>query len=204
MITSYTTLITAVADWLDRDDIDSGIETMVGLMESRLYRKLRIRFMESALSVAISNGVAAVPADFLEFKQAWLDTNPTQPLEPVSIATLYNHYPVRSADSRPLMVAIREGNFEFGPYPDADHTLSGTYYARPTALSTSNENNWLTANAPDVLLYGTLLHTAAYVGDDERLATWTSAYDRLLDELNDQERTQRYPSTQPLRQHVVR
>jgi len=45
-INTFSTLKSAVADWLDRDDIGNAIDNMIGLMESRLYSQLRVRGKE--------------------------------------------------------------------------------------------------------------------------------------------------------------
>lgn len=197
-IDSYSTLLAGVADWLDRDDIDSGIETMVSLMEARLYRDLRLRFMESALSVSISSGVAAVPSDYLALRYAYLNTNPVQELQPKTPDWIYHTYPTRSAAGVPAYIARSGSDFIFGPYPDSDYTLTGIYYAKPSTLSTSNETNWLTTNAPDLLLYGTLVQSAAYLGSDDRLGLWESAYRDAFNALEAQEDRDQYPEDMPL------
>lgn len=38
--------------------------------------------------------------------------------------------------------------------------------------------NFLTGNIPEVLLYATLLETASYLKDDERIAVWTDYYEK--------------------------
>lgn len=192
-ITTFSTLKSAAADWLDRDDIGDAIETMIGLAEARIYRELRIRAMESALSVSISSGVAAVPADYQELRFAYLDTTPVQHLQISDPEWLYAIYPTRSASGAPQYIS-REGlNFIFGPYPDSGYTLKGIYYASLTAMSVSNETNWFTANAPDLLLYGTLAHSALYLGQDARLDSWEAAYQEAKNRVVAQDKQERYP-----------
>ena len=197
-INTYTTLVAAVGDWLDRDDIDSGISNMIALMEARLYRRVRLRGMESALSVAIASGVAALPSDFIGLKTAYLSTDPVRALDVKSAQFIYKNYPTRSADSRPSFVAAEGDNLIFGPYPDSAYTVTGQYYARPTALSTSNETNFLTEKWPDLLLYGTLVHSALYLGQDSRVQAWEAAYEDSVREVELDERRGRFPDSMPL------
>ncbi len=198
-VTSYSTLKTSVADWLDRSDIGTAIDTMIDLCEARIYRELRLRFMESSLSVTISSGVAAVPSDYIELKSAHINTNPIQHLQPKSQNWIETVYPERSSSGVPHYIARQGDNFIFGPYPDSDYTLAGTYYAKPTALSTSNETNWLTSNAPDLLLYGALVHSAPYIGHDERAPLWEAGYQDALARVMNTEREENYPRHIPLR-----
>jgi hypothetical protein len=48
----------------------------------------------------------------------------------------------------------------------------------------SNTTNWLLTEAPDVYLYGALVHTAPYLKDDARIAIWESFFAQGIDNLN--------------------
>lgn len=192
-ITSFSTLKSSIADWLDQDDIGDAIDTMIDLAEARIYRELRIKPMETALSVTISSGVAAVPSDYLELRYAYVDTNPVTPLQVKSPQFIHLDYPQRSSDAVPIYIARDGSNFIFGPYPDSNYTIKGSYYAKLDALSTSNETNWFITNAPDLLLYGALVHSAAYLEDDNRLTMWEAAYQQVKDRVIEQDKQERYP-----------
>ena len=75
MITSFSTLKVAIADWLDRDDLGSEIDTFIALMEAKLYRELRIQAMETAFNETISSGAVSLPSGYLEVKHLYLDTD---------------------------------------------------------------------------------------------------------------------------------
>jgi len=200
-LTNYSTLLTSIADWLDRDDITTVSETWVDLAEARIYRELRHSFMESALSVAISSGTAALPADFLELKVAYLTTTPATPLQIRNADWIYARYPQRTADGVPCFIATEQDAFLFGPYPDSNYTIAGTYYAKPDPLvTTTNETNWLTTNAPDMLLYGSLVHSAPYIGHDQRAPLWEAAYQDALRRVQNADKREDFPLSMPLRQ----
>ena len=192
-INSFTTLKNAVANWLDRDDMGDAIDIMICLAEADIYRQLRIRPMETALSETIASGVVAVPSGYQELRYAYVDTNPVTSLEVQSPDWIHGNYPTRSADGVPVYIARDGDNFIFGPYPDSTYTIKGAYYASLMALSTSNETNWFTSNAPDLLLYGTLLHSAPYVGDDPRAALWSQAYETVKQRVERQDQHERWP-----------
>jgi len=196
-ITTFSTLKTAVGDWLDRTDMDAvggPIDTMISMCEAELYRDFRLSFMETALSVVIGSGVAALPADFLELKIAYISGSPIQPLQPKNGQWIYENYIHRSSSGRPQFIGTQGTDFIFGPYPDSAYTLTGTYYALPTDLSTSNETNWLTTNAPDLLLNGTLLQSVGYLGADERAPYWRESYQRAFDRIVASDDRERFPS----------
>lgn len=205
-VTTFSTVKTAVADWLDRDDIDDAIDQFIQFAERRIYRggrhiltneriaPVRIRAMETALSVTIANGVAAVPADYLELRYVYVDTSAVVTLQQKPPAWIVERYPIRSSDGIPHFIARDGENFMFGPYPDSGYTIKGSYYQELTTLSTSNETNWFTTNAPDLLVYGALCESAGYVGNDERLALWEGRYEAAREAVQEQDEQERYSS----------
>ena len=171
VVTDYATLLTAVADYLARDDLTTFIPNFVQNAENKLYRSLNLRNEETALSVAISSGVAAVPADFKGLKFAYYDSAPIHLLQWVTIDELYRDYPDRSGASQsPAVISREAGNFVFGDVA-ADGTLKGVYYAKHDPLRTTDPN-WYATNAPEVLLYASLLEAAPFIHDDPRLLVW--------------------------------
>lgn len=72
---------------------------------------------------------------------------------------------------------------ELAPTPDANYTIEMVYRQNIPALA-SNTTNWLLTAAPDLYLYGTLLETAPYLKEDERIQTWALGLKTALDSLN--------------------
>lgn len=183
MITDYATLKTAVSDWLARDDLADRIGDFIVFGENRIYRRLRIKAMETALSGTISGGVLAVPADYVELKYAYINQSPVSILSRTNAENIHLHYSTRSASGTPKYISRDGSNFIFGPYPDSDYTVSGTYYARLAALSDSNTTNWFTSYGQDLLLYAALLEAANYVQDDASFQKYSALFDSALSQI---------------------
>lgn len=177
-IESFSTLKTHIGDLLTRPELASVIDTFISLGEARIYRDLRIRAMETALSETIASGVIAVPSGYKSLKYAYVETSPVQKLTRKDAEWVYQNYPSRSSGGVPQFIAREAGNFIFGPYPDSTYTVKGVYYARLTALSTDNETNWFTESAPDLLMYAALCEAEPYLMNDSRIQLWNSLYDR--------------------------
>lgn len=186
IINSYATLQTAIGDYLARPDLSTFLPNFTQNAEGKLYKNLRLRAMETALSVTIASGVATVPNDYLELKYAYVDMTPVRFLKRATAEEIFSKYPVRSGAEVPLLIGRSAGNFIFGPYPAA-YTIKGVYYARLASLSGSNTTNWFTSNAPDLLLYGSLLESAPFLKDDARLIAWKALYDDALKAVKDEE-----------------
>jgi hypothetical protein len=179
-ISTISELRTALAGWLHRTGLDDQIDDFIALAEARIYRKLRIRCMETQLSDTIASGVVAVPSGYIETKHLRIDGSPSSKLTRKSDEWIYAHYPTRSADGLPQFFAREAESFIFGPYPDSAYTVKGVYYKRLTALSDLNTSNWFTTNAPDVLLYGALCEAAPYIANDMRIPIWEGKFNDAM------------------------
>jgi len=201
-LVSYSGIKAAIGDWLARSDLSTVIDDFIDLAEARINRELRVSAMETALSATISSGVISVPTGFLEFVSVYIDGTPTRQLEIKSPDWLMTHYPQRSSDSKPRYIARLGSNFVFGPYPDSAYTVAGTYYAKLTPLGDGTggtaTTNFLTTDAPDIILYGALSASAPYLSDDPRVALWESMYREAVDGCMERERKARFSSRKSL------
>ena len=178
VITSYATLQTAISDYLEREDLATFIPNFIQNCEGKLYRDVKLRDMETALNATVASGVIAVPTRYLELKYAYVDQSPVRTLKVVSVQDIYEQYPVR--DSATPIVMAREGsNFIFGPVPADNVVIKGLYYQYYAPLRTTDPN-WYITNAPQVLLYGSLIEAEPFLRNDERIQLWRSYYDEAV------------------------
>ena len=194
--TSYSTLKTAIANYLARTDLDDKIPDFVRLAEERLRRDLRIRQM---LKVATADTTAedatvSLPSDFLAMKDIHIDTTPVRVLQFQNTSNFFRN--ARTTETGvPTMYTLLGSEFQFAPKPDSAYTLRMVYYYKPDLLSDSNTSNLFLANCPDLLLYGALAEAEPYLMNDDRLATWSALYDRGLASLRASDDDGEYPSS---------
>ena len=186
IITNYATLQTAVADYLARDDLSTFVPNFIQNAENKLYRSLNLRNEETALSVSVTSGTGTVPTDFKKLKFAYVNDSPTVWLDWVPVKEMYRRYPTRSGANTPQLITREGANFTFGPFAK-DFTLSGIYYAKQDPLRTTDPS-WYVTNAPEVLLYGALLESQAFIQNDARLAVWQSMFRDSVKTLKDENR----------------
>lgn len=184
-ITNLATLKTAIGDYLARSDLTTFYENFIQAAEGKLYRRLNLRNEETALLVAISSGVATVPTDFKALKFAYLDGSPIHTLQWVTVEQLYREYPVRSQAGTPAVISREAGNFVFGPVPGSG-TIKGVYYAKQDSIL-DTDPSWYVTNAPDVLLYGSLLEATPFIKDDPRLPVWQGFFNDAVLSLEEEE-----------------
>lgn len=191
-ITSYSELQTAVANWLARDDLTTYIPDFITLAEARIYRELKVRQMETALSETIASGVIAVPSGYTQMKFAYVDGSPIKKLERFDLERLYQEYPTRSADGKPSAYARESTSFIFGPYPDSGYTIKGVYYKKLDPLSDANTSNWLITDAPDLILFASLCEAEPFIKNDPRLVLWEAKYQNAKTEIRNQDRDEEF------------
>lgn len=195
-ISNYSELQTAIANWIDRDDLTDRIKEFIALGEARIYRDLKIEAMNKGDTIAIaSNGSIALPSDYIHLRNATvlLSGGEGQALEYVTFDTLARKFP--SSDTGiPLYIARSTSGLTVGPLPDGTYNVTLRYYARLPALSDSNTTNWFTDNAPDILLWASLVESTAYTQDDERLPVWESKYQQVKFEIQKEDNKARRSS----------
>lgn len=181
VITTYSTLLTAVAEYLARGDLTTFIPNFVQNWEERFYREPKNfgSWMESSLNSTIASSVIAVPSGYLGLKYAYVNGSPASRLDRVSLNQLYGTYPRGDRTGTPVWMARDTTNFVFGPAPDDDYTIKGVYWAKPTLMRSFAADaaaHWIIVNAPDLPLYGALMEAAPFLQNDKRIPMWQSFY----------------------------
>jgi hypothetical protein len=69
------------------------------------------------------------------------------------------------------------------PTPAEDYAYEVLYYERVQPLDSSNQTNWFTQNAPQAVLYGTLLQAMPFLKNDERIPMWQAQYTQVVQTL---------------------
>jgi hypothetical protein len=183
-LSNYGELKTAIADFLNRDDLTSVIPTFVSLAESQIARDLRHWRQERRVTTTLDERFENVPTDWLESNHLYLSDGAS--IEYASVAEI-SRKKILTNDlaGKPRLFTINSGQFEFFPAPDESYTLTMVYFARIPAFSLDADDNWLITNYPDVYLYGSLLQSAPYLAEDARIAVWAQLYSAAIKNLSD-------------------
>lgn len=196
-LSTYAELLASIALWLDRDDLEDRIPDFVRLLEARLNRILRVPEMEETTTLTTDAERIDLPTDFRQSRALYLDTDPRQELEAISLGTLRTKY-AQQITGKPECYAISGSEIVLGPAPDDEYDLILTYYADIDGLDANTSTNWLLAKHPDIYLYGTLVAAEAHIWNDERLPLWRAALDEAIAELQKQGTAKQYGAS-PLR-----
>ncbi len=165
---TYAGLQSSIASWLHRSDLTATIPDLVILADSRINNDLRHRAMETSQASTIAAGVVAVPANYVELKDAYISSvTPYGNLDRKTAEWIYEKYPYRAADRQPAYIAREGGNFIFGPFPNSNYVVTLSYYNRFAALSSAVNSVFTTY--PGLWLWAALAESAPFIKDDKRV-----------------------------------
>jgi hypothetical protein len=180
-LTTYTELKTTIANYMARTDLTAQIPDFIRFAEIRMRREVRIRQIMKMTTLTATAGTATVniPSDFLEARDFIVNTNPAQPLTYAS-PSAFSRNTRTTENGKPLDYTILATQFQFAPVPDSNYSLKLLHYFTPTFLDDSNASNEFLVNAPDLLLYASLLEAEPYMMNDARVSTWGAMYEKGL------------------------
>ena len=192
-ISDYTELKTAVANWLDRDDLADRIPEFIALAEARMNRVLRLRMMESkyTASTIASQRNYALPASYIQMRNFQLNTSPLTSLSYVS-PEIYDRLWGGSQGGTPLFYTIIANELQLGPIPGSVITMEMLFYKKIGALSASNTTELMLTDNPDVYLYGALLEAEPFIMNDERIGVWAQGFEKAIVDLQEQDNKDRH------------
>jgi hypothetical protein len=181
MISTYSDLKTAVANYLGRTDLTAQIPDFISFAELRMSRDLRIRQMMATSTLTTVGGTATVtlPSNFLQARDTFVAGDPRSPISYMSPA-VFSRDALTEQTGKPTKYTLYGSTMELAPVPDAAYDIKVLYYFKPTPLSDSNTTNEFLANCPDALLFASLSEAEPYLMNDARLQTWAALYDRAI------------------------
>jgi hypothetical protein len=173
-ITNYATLQSTIADYLNRADLTSQIQTFIQFAEADLNTRLRDRQMIVRAEATSDEEYVQLPPDWLEA----LNLQIVGGMSPLRYITLDESDIVNSTRylTSPSFYSLMNGAIELVPKPAVPVDIEMVYYGKIPALSDAVTTNWLLAKAPDVYLYGALTHAAPFLMDDARIQVFGQIY----------------------------
>jgi len=185
MPSTYAELKEEVINFLNNMSAEQAVDTFIDLTEADMSRRLRHWRMERRSTAVLDTQYSALPNDFYEPIRLSITSGDTYTLELANLNELSNQR-MRNLNTsgRPKLYAITDGTIEVWPAPDGQYTIEMVYYSDIDALTTSNTSNWVLQYHPDAYLYGALLHSAPFLGEDNRLQTWSALYEKAINDIN--------------------
>jgi len=184
-IATYAELQSTIALFINRDDSAAIIPTWISMAEDNMNRAVRHWRQEKRSSANLNSRYNEVPDDFLQIIRFGITSNKTSSLDLISQGEILDR---RSKSANvsglPLFYALTAVEIELFPTPAEAYPTELYYYSKIDRLSDTNTSNWLLSNFQDAYLYGSLIHSAPYLGDDGRLPVWAALHQSAIDAIN--------------------
>lgn len=194
-IESYSELKSSIADWLIRTDLTDVIPDFIHNAESRLQRDKRIRNFRFNSSFSVSAEEVGLPDNFRAVEVLAHDGGTHfGGLETASLdeLTRINHDQGGAAGVPTHYAIVRNDKLRFAPPPSDTYNLLFGYWETIPHLSDSLQSNWLLDEHPDIYLYASLVESAPYLKDDQRIQLWEAMLERRIDAYDEHVRNQQW------------
>jgi len=174
-VMTYDSLNYYVLQYLERSDqaTINAVPTFITLAEFEIAQEIKtlgqLQIVESSMTAGSPN--LAKPARWrktvsMNYTDASGNKNPVLLRK---YEYLINYSQNGSTTGAPLYYADTSWDWWYiSPTPDQAYALEVLYYERIQPLSSVNQTNWLTQNAPNAMLYGTLLQAMPFLKNDQR------------------------------------
>jgi hypothetical protein len=192
---TFTTLQEDVRQYIERGSatydtaVYEQIPKWINLTERRIARELKVQgFIRSVTSQM----VAAEPV--LQKPDRWRETisinfgtnigtattyNQRTPLRELAYEALILYWPNRATTGVPRFYADYDyQHWIVGPSPAEAYPFECMFWELPPLLDMANQTNYLTENAPNALLNGTLDQAYSFLKNDAEKAKYKAEYDR--------------------------
>ena len=202
---TLTTLTASVQEWTQNDESTfvAEIPFFIQNAEERIFKVVDLEyFRKNATGVMTSgNKFLQKPSDWLaNFSLSFVNSSSENVfLLQKDVNYLQEFHPNPSSTGTPRFYASFDvNNFIVAPTPNSNFTVEVHYYYRPASLTTDNSGStWISTNAPDALLYATLIEAYTFMkGENDLLqlytARFTEAISRLKIYAEDKENTDAY------------
>jgi hypothetical protein len=190
-VQDYPTLLQAIQDY-SHNSLLSNYNYFIQFGQFRIQRDIftqnegmGVQWMETPIEDYTDPdlGSIPIPSGYLSLKAMQVSDgdDDTFTLLYKDPQWMYSNYFIRQATGLPAYVCRDGSNFVFGPYPDDEYLITGTYYAMVSPVTPSNPTNWMTTVCPELLLAACMLEVTPFLRDPD--TTWQGLYDSKLQAL---------------------
>ena len=189
---TYDNLIQDVINYMERNDAQfvAQIPSLIGLAESAIAAELKTYLQMTVVETTLLQNqvILAKPARWRKTISMKTNGKPMLMRSQDYIA----QYQSESNPGLPLYYAEYDyNNWAFAPAPNADYPVEIIYYSEIQPLDQSNQQNLFTREAPQAMLFGTLLQAQGYLKALDKLPVWKGYYTDALTALKQEDSSRR-------------
>ena len=184
-VLTYDSLTETVLQYLERSDTATReqIPTFITMCEFEIAQQIKTLGQLQVAESIMEGGNPVIPKPARWRKTVSFNVVVDGARQPVLLRKyeyIKNYSPSTATEGQPLYYSDYDYEHWFvGPTPDQDYFFEVLYYERISPLSSENQTNWLTQNAPNAMLFGTLLQAMPFLKNDQR-QIFQQKYDQAM------------------------
>jgi len=174
---TYSELKSLVQNYLQNTETTfvSDLPTIIKQAEERILKTINLPVFRKNVSGTLTSGneYLATPSDFLDnFSLSFTNSGSQTFLLFKDVNFIREAYPNDGTTGLPKHYALYDDTtFIVGPTPNSGYAVELHYFYRPNSITAGGDSGttWLSTNATNALLYGTLLESYVYMKGDPDL-----------------------------------
>ena len=191
---TYAQLETAIQDFTENFETSfvTNLPVFIRGAEDRIFTLVDLELFRKNATAQLSVGYPYlnVPPDYLApFSLQLTTTNYKQFLENKDVNFVQQYAVDAGANTTPKYYSVFDvDNFIVGPTPDLAYEVELHYYYRPASITAgaASGTSWLSSNAPNALLYGSLVEAYTYMkGEADMLQLYEQRFAQEIQRLKD-------------------
>lgn len=185
---TYDELVVNIRRYMETDSnvlSDPVINTFILMTENKILRDIDLEiFRQSSIgNLSQNNPYLTMPIDILTHRYMLVRADGEETfLDFRDVSYVKEYWKDSSITEFPKYYAVwNQNTFLVAPTPDESYEVELGYIRKPEGLSFTNQNTWLSINAPEALLYGCLVQAYSFTkGPIEMLGYFTNSYKEAL------------------------
>lgn len=191
---TYTELQTAIQDFTENSETSfvTNLPVFIRGAEDRIFALVDLElFRKNATSqLTVGDPYLNVPTDYLAPFSFQVTTSNYKEFLDFKDVNFVQRYSIEyGSNATPVYYSVFDvDNFIVGPTPDQAYTVELHYYYRPASLTAGagSGTTWLSKNAPNALLYGSLVEAYTYMkGEQDMLQLYEQRFAQEMQRLKD-------------------
>jgi len=179
-ISTYAELKTAIQNWfMDRSDVVTAAgDDIIAMAEGYFNLNLRLREMETIVSLTPVSNVCTIPSTYIEYKRVVEKASVRRALEYITEDATDEYYPTRASGLSCHFMIVGS---DLTALPLSSNDIELTYYRTIPGLTSLNTTNWLLTKLPNLYLHTCLMYAAEFVKDNDEFAKEASLVGKFVD-----------------------
>ena len=190
---TFDSLKTAIQDYQETSETTfvNNLSVFIKEAEERILKNIELPVFRKNVTgtAAADNTYLATPTDFLApYSLAVISSSEYEYLLFKHVTFIRSYTPNPATTGTPKYYALFDDNtFILAPTPSTNFTFELHYKFRPASLTAGagSGTTWLAENAPDALLYGSLVEAATFLKTPEEAARYDQRFAQAVAALKD-------------------